>query len=524
MTEWLEGPHDGNWRGGETQAEYVGTGEFWYPADPAQQVYTPEVHTPLAYGSQAYGSQVQGTQVYAPQEFPSQENPFQAYAPQEHPPRMQMPQEQPAQAYASPVQWPQEHPAQVHTPPVEWPQMHPPQVLTPQVHQAPPLDLEAQGAELPAPVPPPRLHTQPGRGRPPVRTGRKGPGDGNGDGDDGRGRRTTRPPRKRRRTVRVLIVLSTVLAVGSAGTYVWADTELHREVDLDKIADRPPEGGGTNYLIVGSDSRVGLSDRARKNLHTGGSADAGRRTDSMIILHTGEHGASMVSLPRDSWVTIPSHIRPETGKHYRASKNKLNAAFSFGGPDLLVRTIEHNTGVHIDHYTEIGFAGFVGIVNAVGGVPMCLDRDIKDKKSGANLKKGCHTLDGRTALAFVRQRHQEAKGDLGRSQNQQKFLAALAHKAATPGVLLDPGTVYPTMSAGLGTLIVDKDTGLPNLTSLFKAMKGVTEGDGKRLNVPVASLGFPTSKGSAVLWNKRKAQELFSELSSDRPVTVGDKN
>ncbi|QEV56961.1 LytR family transcriptional regulator [Streptomyces platensis] len=322
---------------------------------------------------------------------------------------------------------------------------------------------------------------------------------------------------------RALIVLSTVLALGSVGTYVWADTELHREVDLGKIPDRPAQGQGTNYLIVGSDSRVGLSERARKDLHTGGSADAGRRTDSMILLHTGAHGTTMVSLPRDSWVTIPAHIRPETGKHYRATKNKLNAAFSFGGPDLLVRTIEANTGVHVDHYTEIGFAGFVGIVNAVGGVPMCLDRDIKDEKSGANLKKGCHTLDGRTALAFVRQRHQEAQGDLGRSQNQQKFLAALAHKAATPGVLLDPGTVYPTMSAGLGTLIVDKDTGLPNLTSLFEAMKAVTDGDGKRLNVPVSNLALQTPKGSAVQWNARQAQRLFTELNSDRPVTVGKK-
>ncbi|MEU8780843.1 LCP family protein [Streptomyces sp. NPDC048637] len=424
MTDWLEGPHEGQWRGGEAQAEHISTGQIWRPGDPP-----------------------------------------------------------------------------------------------PQVHQAPPPNPGVHGAAPQAPLPPPRLNGRTGNGRPAVHTGRTGPGGGN----TGRGRRAAAPPRKRRRITRALIVLSTVLALGSVGTYVWADTKLNREVDLGEIADRPSQGGGTNYLIVGSDSRVGLSDRARKNLHTGGSADDGRRTDSMILLHTGAHGTTMVSLPRDSWVTIPSHIRPETGKHYRASKNKLNAAFSFGGPDLLVRTIEHNTGMHIDHYTEIGFAGFVGIVNAVGGVPMCLDRDIKDEKSGANLKKGCHTLDGRTALAFVRQRHQEAKGDLGRSQNQQKFLAALARKAASPDVLLDPSTVYPTMDAGLGTLIVDKDTGLPNLTSLFEAMKAVTDGDGKRLNVPVSSLGFKTPKGSAVKWNDRQAQQLFTELNNDRPVTAGAK-
>ncbi|MFF3542376.1 LCP family protein [Streptomyces platensis] len=459
MNDWLEGPLDGNWRDGQAQ-DHLGTGQIWHPG-----AYAPQAaeHAPQAHPAE-----------YAPQAYPAE------YAPQ--------------------------------------------------VHPAPPPNPYEYGTVPQTPVPPPRLNShidngqidngQIGNGRPVARTGGTGSG---GGGSNGRGRRAPGPPSRRRRITRALIVLSTVLAVGSVGTYVWADTELHREVDLGKIAERPAQGQGTNYLIVGSDSRVGLSERARKDLHTGGSADAGRRTDSMILLHTGAHGTTMVSLPRDSWVTIPSHIRPETGKHYRASKNKLNAAFSFGGPDLLVRTIEHNTGVHVDHYTEIGFAGFVGIVNAVGGVPMCLDRDIKDEKSGADLKKGCHTLDGRTALAFVRQRHQEAKGDLGRSQNQQKFLAALARKAATPGVLLDPGTVYPTMSAGLGTLIVDKDTGLPNLTSLFKAMKAVTEGDGKRLNVPVSNLALQTPKGSAVQWNTRQAQQLFTELNNDRAVTVGEK-
>ncbi|WP_346095376.1 LCP family protein [Streptomyces olivaceiscleroticus] len=337
-----------------------------------------------------------------------------------------------------------------------------------------------------------------------------------------RGRPAPAHPGRRRRLARTTVFLAGMLLLTACGTYIWADTRLSREVDLDRIADRPTKGRGTNYLIVGSDSRSGLTDRAKQELHTGGSADAGRRTDSMILLHTGAHGTTMMSLPRDSWVTIPPYIRPDTGKHYRASKNKLNAAFSFGGPDLLVRTIEHNTGLRIDHYTEIGFAGFVGIVDAVGGVRMCVDRNIKDEKSGLDLKAGCHTLDGRKALAFVRQRHQEARGDLGRSRNQQKFLSALADKTATPDTFLDPSKVYPTMRAGLDTLIVDKDTDLRTLSALFEAMKGVTAGNGKRLNVPVSSLGFHTSKGSAVQWNLPQARKLFGELRDDRPVTVGN--
>jgi LCP family protein required for cell wall assembly len=153
---------------------------------------------------------------------------------------------------------------------------------------------------------------------------------------------------------------------------------------------------------------------------------------SLMLLHTGAHGTTMVSLPRDSWVTLPAYLDPDTGKRYRPAKNKLNAAYSLGGPRLLVRTVELNTGLRVDHYAEIGFGGFVGVVDAVGGVEMCVDRNIKDEKSGLDLRKGCHTLNGAQALAFVRQRHQEASGDLGRSRNQQKFLAALAHKAATP--------------------------------------------------------------------------------------------
>lgn len=356
-------------------------------------------------------------------------------------------------------------------------------------------------------------------GGPPSHGGPGGPG--------GPVRRSTRPaatrPTRRRRILRLSGLLIVVTLLTSVGTYTWADTKLERDVDLGKLAARPSPGKGANYLIVGSDSRQGLSGKQLKDLHTGGSADAGRRTDSMILLHTGAHGTTMMSLPRDSWVTIPPYIRPETGKHYAASQDKLNAAFSRGGPELLIRTIEHNTGLHIGHYTEIGFAGFVGIVDAVGGVPMCLDKAVKDKKSGENLTKGCHTLDGRAALAFVRQRHQEAQGDLGRGQNQQKFLAALSHKAATPGILLNPSKVYPTMNAGLGTLIVDKNMSLWNLTSLFEAMKSVSAGNGTRLHVPVSSLAFQTPKGSAVKWDVPRAKKLFAELHNDQPVTAGAK-
>ncbi|MDI3408038.1 LCP family protein [Streptomyces cavernicola] len=347
------------------------------------------------------------------------------------------------------------------------------------------------------------------------RTGGAGPRPG--------GRRPKRRRSRFRRVLRALCLLVLLSVLGGAGTYVWADSRLGGDVDLSALPDRPAPGKGANYLIVGSDSREGLSEKQTRDLHTGSSIGSeGRRTDSMMVLHTGAHGTSLVSLPRDSWVTVPAYVDPRTGIHHKAAKNKLNAAFSLGGPELLVRTVELNTGLRIDHYTEIGFAGFVGIVDAVGGVRMCVDRPLRDEKSGLNLAKGCHTLGGRDALAFVRQRHQEKEGDLGRSRNQQKFMAALATKAASRDVLLSPSAVVGTAEAGLDTLVVDESTGLRQLTRLFKALRAVSGGDGRQLGVPVRTVGLATSKGSAIVWDKEKSKLLFAQLREDRPVTLSD--
>ncbi|WP_338059232.1 LCP family protein [Streptomyces oceani] len=324
-------------------------------------------------------------------------------------------------------------------------------------------------------------------------------------------------PSRRRRIARWLAFLTCLLLLTPAGTYVWADTELDRSVDLGGLPDRPPRGEGRNFLIVGSDSRTGLSEEEQENLHTGGGE--GGRTDSMILLHTGANGTTMTSLPRDSWVTLPEFTRPETGRHHPAAKNKLNVSYSWGGPEMLVRTVELNTGLRIDNYAEIGFGGFVDVVNSVGGVEMCLKRDVRDRKSGLDLPKGCSQLDGAEALAFVRQRHQEANGDLGRTRNQQKFLAALAERAATPDVALNPLKAYPTVNAALDTLVVDEDMSLVDLTALFRAVQSVASGDGKQINVPVSDPYHHTPKGSTVKWDRRKAQKLFTQLRNDEKVT-----
>ncbi|MFR0352984.1 LCP family protein [Streptomyces sediminimaris] len=336
-----------------------------------------------------------------------------------------------------------------------------------------------------------------------------GPG---GPGDPG----GYRPrPNWRRRVKWTAITLVTVLVVTSVGTYFWADSKLHRDVDLSKVIDRPSAGDGTNYLIVGSDSRAGLSAAQKKQLHTG-SAE-GKRTDSMMILHVGSSGDTLISLPRDSNVTIPSYKGSASGKTYpnTGRQTKLNAAYAEDGPTLLVRTIEYNMGLHIDHYVEIGFAGFAKIVDAVGGVTIDIDKGFKDKYSGADFKAGKQTLNGDEALAFVRTRHAFAASDLQRTKNQQKFLSALAHQVATPSTVLNPFKLYPTLGAGLDSLTVDKDMSLWDLASMFWAMKGVSGGDGTSMNMPISG-----STGGNLLWDKAKVKTLVNELNNDQKVTV----
>ncbi len=341
----------------------------------------------------------------------------------------------------------------------------------------------------------------------------QGPGGPSGPGGPGR---TPGPAPDWRRRIKVgSIVLVSALLVTSVSTYFWADSKVRREVDLSKVIERPKEGDCTTYLIVGSDSREGMSDEEKKKLHTG-SAE-GKRTDSMMILAKCSSGNTMISLPRDSDVEIPSFVGSQSGKKFPAQgrRVKLNAAYAEDGPELLVRTVEHNTGLRIDHYAEIGFAGFANIVDALGGVELDIEEGFKDEKSGADFKAGRQTLNGEQSLAFVRTRYAFAESDLQRTKNQQKFLAALASQAATPSTILNPFALYPMLGAGLDTLIVDKDMGLYDMGQMFFAMKGVNGGDGVSMNMPISG-----QRGGNLVWDKAKVQQLVKQIQNDEKVTV----
>jgi LCP family protein required for cell wall assembly len=316
------------------------------------------------------------------------------------------------------------------------------------------------------------------------------------------------------------VVLVLLIAGFGIWLYVHASGEIRHEAVFSDYPGRPKEGAGTNWLLVGTDSREGLTRAQQDALHTGSGAVTGdtQRTDSMMLLHSGSHGTSLISLPRDSFVTIPEWTDSQ-GKTHKSSKNKLNAAFAFGGAPLLVKTIETQTGVRIDHFAEVGFGGFVDVTNAVGGVRMCLDKPMVDEKSGANLKAGCQTLNGAQALAYVRARYSDPLGDLGRMQRQRQFLAALSHQVATPGVVLNPFKLVPVMDNSLAVFTTSNGTSLGDLYDLFQHMKSVNGGGGKTMVVPIANPGYNVAGvGSTVLWNATKAQQLWTAVQGDQPV------
>ena len=312
------------------------------------------------------------------------------------------------------------------------------------------------------------------------------------------------PPRPRRRWGRRFLALLFVLLLAVVGLAVVADRRLDRVAALPDYRGRPAATPGTDWLIVGSDSREGLSAAEQKRLATGDVA--GRRTDTIMLLHIPKGGGQpvLISLPRDSYVPIPGHDR-----------QKLNAAFAFGGPQLLARTVENVTGIRLDHYMEIGFGGFAELVDAVGGVRICVDKAINDPKAGLNVKAGCQVMNSRKALGYVRTRA-TAQGDLDRVERQQQFVGALIDKVSSPGTLLNPMRSVPLLLDGSSALTVGQNDHVHQLASLGLAMRDISRGDGVKGTVPIAGPQRVQGVGDVLLWDRTKALALFDALKNDR--------
>jgi LCP family protein required for cell wall assembly len=318
----------------------------------------------------------------------------------------------------------------------------------------------------------------------------------------------TRRKRGKRRWLRVVVpslLIGLLLAIaGILGGALWLDTSLHREPVLTEYAGRPGTGRGTNWLLVGSDSREGLSVEQQRDLATGGDVGTGR-TDTILLVHIPGFGSStpptLVSIPRDSYVPIPGHGR-----------DKINAAFAMGGAPLLAQTVEQATGLRVSHYAEVGFSGFAVLVDAVGGVTVCPAEPISDPLAGINLPAGCQKLDGRSALGYVRSRA-TPRADLDRMINQRQFMAALLRRVTNPAVWLNPWHWYSVPRAAVGALTVDKGDHVWDLARLGWALHGHTTA----MTIPIGE--FTNSDvGSVVVWNHEAARELFDALASDAPV------
>jgi len=322
-----------------------------------------------------------------------------------------------------------------------------------------------------------------------------------GSGGGRRWRFWGQPGRHGRRIALVIGVVILLVIAGTAGSYFWVNGKLNRSVALPATT---AASAGTNWLIVGSDARNGLTTKQIVQDHVGfdfGTDDS----DSLMLLHMGSGRPVLISIPRDSYVPIPGH-----------GDNKINAALAYGGPQLLVQTVESVTGLKINHYMGIGFGGLVSVVNTIGGVRICLSSGINDSYSGADLSAGCHNLNGTQALAFVRDRHSFADSDLQRIQDQRAFLKALLAKATSPGVYLNPFSSFPFASTAASSIAVDKGTSLYDLLQAAFALRNPLTG-----TVPIANADLQTAAGDSVEWNQSQALELFNALQKDKPVPAG---
>ncbi len=296
-----------------------------------------------------------------------------------------------------------------------------------------------------------------------------------------------------------LAILTATLA-----SAIWVEASLRRVPVFGDYDGRPPAASGTNWLLVGSDSRADLTEQQQTELSTGGDLGNGR-TDTILLVHipallSGQQ-ATMVSIPRDSYLEIPGW-----------GMDKINVAFAEGGPPLLARTVEENTGLRLDHYAEVGFAGFGEVVDAVGGVEVCPDYPINDPLAGIDLPAGCQRLGGVEALGYVRSRA-TPRADLDRMVHQREFMAAMLRRARSPSVWLNPWRWYATPRAAVSALTVDLDTHVWNLAALGWALR---EAPGT-LTVPIAEFTGNDS-GSVVIWDSVAAGALFDALRSDLPV------
>ena len=318
-----------------------------------------------------------------------------------------------------------------------------------------------------------------------------------------------RRQREKRRNRRVLVaalvlLLVPVLAVG--GYLVWLNQIVSSNIKQEQLlpdvpgptndageAIEQPAGNGTNYLLLGSDAGPGR---------------VGGRSDVMVLVHVPEdkHNVTLIHFPRDLYVSIPDH-----------GKNKLNAAFAFGGSPLLVQTMQNLLGVEVDHVAMVDFEGFKRMTDAVGGVDVKVEE--ASTGNGVTFNEGTMHMDGETALIFVRQRKQLSEGDISRGRRQQAFIKALMLKTLSAETLTNPIRLKDFIDAATSNLIVDQDLDVGTMRSEAFAMKGLRGRDVRFITAPFTGFGTSPEGASIDIVDEAGMDALGEAIRTD---TVDD--
>ncbi|MDX3230835.1 LCP family protein [Streptomyces sp. ME19-01-6] len=328
-----------------------------------------------------------------------------------------------------------------------------------------------------------------------------------------------------RRWLRLLALAVALLVLSGAGAGWWLyehldgniKTDTRTENELRKFeAERPAAvvHDAQNILLIGSDNRGGKGN-GKYGKDTGT-----QRSDTTILLHlqAGAKSATAVSIPRDLMVDVPSCTGAD-GTRGKARFAQFNWAFEFGGPACTIRTVEKLTGIRVDHHMIVDFSGFKKMVNAVGGVEVCLKEPIDDDEAHLRLPAGRQVLHGEQALGYVRARYSIGDGsDTERIGRQQEFLGALVKKLQSNGVLLNPARLYPVLDAATSSLTTDP--GLSSLKDLYDLARGMR-------HIPREKIQFLTIPRQPYTYNRNRdelvqpdADRLFRQLRLDRPVSV----
>lgn len=308
--------------------------------------------------------------------------------------------------------------------------------------------------------------------------------------------------------------LSVLVLLASGGSWAvtgWMSGHLSRFDVFGGLSEqgRPEnETGGLTFLVIGSDSREEANREDQSDLDVG--SVEGQRSDTIMLVRLNHERdrLTVIGIPRDLWVDIPGQ-----------GKDKINAAYAHGGPQLSVQTVESLTGVRIDHYVEVDFHGFVDVVDSLNGVEVCLPEAIDDPKAHLDMEAGTHQVDGVDALAFARTRATEG-GDLDRIDRQQQVLSAMLDKALSNETLSDPSKLTAFLDSSLSSITVDEGLDTSTINQLAYQMRDVDLDAVTFTQVPIADMDHWTSRGDvALLWEEETAREIFADVRADRPIT-----